>query len=79
MKVFKLFMNSEQRNQLKNTEQQLIHMEKQIELFNSRFSDNGWCANDSINFSLIEKANATYEKENLNKLKLFCSIITKTI
>src|SRR5690554_1258548 len=67
MKLFSLFMNSEQKNQLKRMEKELSNMEEQIELFNSRFSDSGWCAYDSMDYSLIKKSNEAYEKEDLIK------------
>lgn len=70
MKLLGLFIDSEQRKKLKTMEQKLSYMEKQIELFNSRFSDNGWCAYDSISFSLLEEANETYDNEGLDKAEI---------
>lgn len=56
------FLNSNLNNQLKEVEKRLDEMLTQIDKFNSRFSDSGWCAYDSISMDLIKKCNVEFEK-----------------
>ena len=60
------FLNSNQENQLKEIEKQLDEMLTQIDKFNSRFSDYGWCAYDSMNMELIKKCNDEFERNGLD-------------
>lgn len=59
------FLNSNQENQLKEIEKQLDEMLTQIDKFNSRFSDYGWCAYDSMSMDLIKRCNIEFEKNGL--------------
>ena len=59
------FLNSNLNNQLKEVEKRLDEMLTQIDKFNSRFSDSGWCAYDSISMDLIKKCNVEFEKNGL--------------
>nr|WP_325186329.1 hypothetical protein [uncultured Oscillibacter sp.] len=65
MKYLSIFLNREQRGQLKNLEKQVDNMALQIASFNERFSPHGWCAYDSMNSSLIKNANAVFEQGGL--------------
>lgn len=66
MKILAIFLKPEQRKQLKVMEKQLDNMIAQTTAFNERFSSHGWCAYDSMNFSLMEKANMTFEEKGLD-------------
>lgn len=66
MKIISIFLKPEQRKQLKELEKQVDNMITQTAVFNDRFSSQGWCAYDSMSFTLMEKANATFEKKGLN-------------
>ena len=65
MKLISIFLKPEQRKQLKDMEKQLENMIVQTTAFNDRFSSQGWCAYDSMNFSLMESANAEFETNGL--------------
>ena len=60
------FLNSNLKNQLKEVEKRLDEMSIQIHKFNSRFSDSGWCAYDSMNMELIKKCNDEFERNGLD-------------
>lgn len=66
MKILAIFLKPEQRKQLKEMEKQLDNMIAQTTAFNERFSSHGWCAYDSMNFSLMESANMTFEEKGLD-------------
>lgn len=66
MKLISFFLKPEQRKQLKDMEKQLENMIVQTTTFNDRFSSQGWCAYDSMNFSLMESANAEFETNGLH-------------
>lgn len=66
MKIMAIFLKPEQRKQLKAMEKQLDNMIAQTTAFNDRFSSHGWCAYDSMNFSLMESANMTFEEKGLD-------------
>lgn len=65
MKLLALFLKPDQRKQLRDLEKQLDNMISQTAAFNERFSPYGWCAYDSMSFSLIESANAAFEKSGI--------------
>lgn len=67
MKYLSVFLNREQRGQLKNLEKQVDNMALQIASFNERFSPHGWCAYDSMNSALIESVNAVFEQSGLDE------------
>lgn len=46
----------------KEIEKQLDDMLIQIDKFNSRFSDSGWCVYDSMSMDLIKICNVEFEK-----------------
>lgn len=66
MKIMAIFLKPEQRKQLKAMEKQLDNMIAQTTAFNDRFSSHGWCAYDSMKFSLMESANMTFEEKGLD-------------
>lgn len=66
MKLLSFLLPKEQRKQLKELESQLDNLVEQTQLFNKNFSDRGWCAYDSMNFTLIEKANLAVKKDGLD-------------
>ena len=51
MKLISDFLPKEQRKQLKDLESQLENLVKQTQSFNINFSNNGWCAYESMNFT----------------------------
>lgn len=65
---FKLLVNlkPELKSELERLENQAKNMRNQIENFNDRFSDRGWCAYDSMNSKILEKANNVYEKNGID-------------
>lgn len=65
---FKLLVNlkPELKSELEKLENQAKNMRNQIENFNDRFSDRGWCAYDSMNSKILEKANNVYEKNGID-------------
>lgn len=65
LKLFSLLLKPEQKQKLKEMETQLHHMTTQIDLFNKRFSDCGWCAYDTMNFKLLEDANNSFESSGI--------------
>ena len=65
MKIISIFLKQEQREQLKDMEKQLENMIVQTTNFNDRFSSLGWCAYDSMSFSLMESANSEFEQNGL--------------
>ena len=65
MKIVSIFLKPEQRKQLKDMEKQLENMIVQTKDFNDRFSSLGWCAYDSMSFSLMEDANSIFEQDGL--------------
>lgn len=65
MKLLSIILNSNQRKQLKNIEKQLDEILIQTDKFNSRFSDSGWCAYDSMSMDLIKKCNVEFEKNEI--------------
>ena len=64
----KLLVNlkPELKSELKILENQVKNMRYQIENFNNRFSDRGWCAYDSMNSKILEKANNVYENDGID-------------
>lgn len=68
MKLLSLLLCSDQCNQVKSIEKKMDYMNEQMELFKSRFSGLGWCVFDSIDFTLIEKANAAFEKDSVDSI-----------
>ena len=62
--LMKLFYDP-QKNELEELEKQLDEMLIQIDKFNSRFSDSGWCAYDSMSTDLMKKCNVEFEKNGL--------------
>ena len=40
-------------------------MEKQLQLFTERFSDNGWCIYGKMKHSIIEEANQAFKKDGI--------------
>lgn len=62
MKSLSIFFNSNQKKKTKKIETQLDEMLTQLDKFNSRFSDSGWCAYDSMSMELIKKCNVDFEK-----------------
>ena len=66
MKPLALFLKPDQRKQLDDLEKQLDNMFTQASAFNERFSPYGWCAYDSMSFSLIESANDAFEKGGID-------------
>ena len=84
MKLISIFLKPEQRKQLKDMEKQLENMIVQTTAFNDRFSSQGWCAYDSMNFSLMESANAEFETNGLEAaeqilINYYKSDVSKTI
>ena len=65
MKLLSTFFYYPQKKELKELEKQLDEMLIQIDKFNSRFSDSGWCAYDSMSMDLMKKCNAEFEKNGL--------------
>lgn len=65
---FKLIINlkPELKPELEKLENQVKNMRNQIENFNNRFSDRGWCAYDSMNSKILEKANNVYEDDGID-------------
>ncbi len=51
----------DKRVEIKNLEKQIKEMEATITLFNSYFTDLGWCAYDSMNMPLMKRAVSEYE------------------
>ncbi len=62
MKYFSIFLNRGEEAQLRNLESKLKEMIIQVENFNDRFSDFGWCAYDSMSIDLIKNVNDEFEK-----------------
>ena len=62
MKSLSIFFNSNQKKKIKEVEKQLDEMLTQIDKFNSRFSDSGWCAYDSISMDLIKNVMLNLKK-----------------
>ena len=67
LKLISIFLGSNQRKEIKETEKQIDNMVNQISLFNTRFSSLGWCAYDSIKFSLVEDANKMFEEHGIQE------------
>lgn len=65
-KGLSIFLSKENRQQIKELEENLAHMIRLIESFNLYFSDAGWCAYDSMNMPLMEKAVKAYETDGLD-------------
>lgn len=65
-KWLSVFLPKEKRQQIKELEASLSNMIRLIESFNKYFSDAGWCAYDSMNMSLMEKAVKAYEADGLD-------------
>ena len=63
MKLLRFLLPKDKRKELYDMEKKLNNILKQIELFNTRFSDLGWCSYDSINIKIIEKANKAFETD----------------
>lgn len=66
MRKISLFFSKEKRKQIVEMDKQLTHLTTQIELFNKNFSDLDWCAYDSMNISLMESANISFEKDGID-------------
>lgn len=66
MKVISIFLKPEQKKQIKDMEKQLENMITQTTAFNDRFSSLGWCAYDSMSFSLMENVNSEFERNGLD-------------
>ncbi|MCM1050176.1 MAG: hypothetical protein NC433_17320 [Clostridiales bacterium] len=65
MKIISIFLKPEQRKQVKDMEKQIENMIVQTRNFNDRFSPLGWCAYDSMSFSLMEDVNSVFEQNGL--------------
>ena len=63
MKLLSFFLPRDKRKQLKELEAQVNNFKVQTQTFNDVFSDLGWCAYESMNFALIEKANLAAKNE----------------
>lgn len=61
LKTLSFLLQKDKKEELKKLEKQLDLMEKSIVLFNDYFSDMGWCAYDSMNMPLMQKAISEYE------------------
>lgn len=61
-----VFLPKEKCQQIKELEASLSNMIRLIESFNKYFSDAGWCAYDSMNMPLMEKAVKAYEADGLD-------------
>ena len=62
MKLISTFATPKQKKQVEEIAKELDETIMQIDKFNVRFSDAGWCAYDSMNSDLIRKCNAELEK-----------------
>ena len=60
-RLISFLLPKDKRTEIKNLEKQVEEMEKSIILFNSYFTDLGWCAYDSMNTSLMNAAISKYE------------------
>lgn len=65
MKIISIFLKPDQKKQIKDMEKQLENMINQTTAFNDRFSSLGWCAYDSMSFSLMENVNSEFEQNGL--------------
>ena len=65
MKLLSNFLKPEQKKQLEDLEEQLNKTITQTTNFNNRFASYGWCAYDSMSFTLIESTNAAFEAQGL--------------
>lgn len=61
MKLVSCFLTPHMHQKLGTIEKEVDNVIQQTTLFNARFSDYGWCAYDSMSFSLIEAANTAYD------------------
>lgn len=66
MKLLSFFLSRDKRKQLQELEAQVNNFKVQPQTFNDNFSDLGWCAYESMNFSLMEKANLAAKNEGLD-------------
>lgn len=55
-------LDSNQKNELVKIELLLENIILQIDNFNNRFSEDGWCVYDNMNYELIERCNLEFEK-----------------
>ena len=65
MKFISIFLKPAQRKQLKELEKQLDNMITPTTAFNNNFSSYGWCAYDSMNVPLLERANAAFDESGI--------------
>lgn len=61
LRLISFLLSKDKRVEIKNLEKQIEEMEGTITLFNSYFTDLGWCAYDSMNMSLMKRAVSEYE------------------
>ena len=61
LRLFSFVLPKDKRVEIKNLEKQIEEMEGTITLFNSYFTDLGWCAYDSMNMPLMKRAVSEYE------------------
>ena len=66
LKVISSGLSADTKDRILEIEEQLEQAKKGPTLFNERFSDNGWCAYDSMSFSLMEKANIAFEEGGID-------------
>lgn len=65
-RLFSWLLPIEQREKIKEIEEQLSHMAYLINTFNRIFSDSGWCAYDSMSMTLMEKSIEAYETDGID-------------
>lgn len=65
MKSLSIFLDFDQKKALEEIEKQVNEIPLQIDKFNSTFSNNGWCAYDSMKLDLIKNCNAEFEKNGI--------------
>ena len=61
LRLISFVLPKDKRVEIKNLEKQIEEMEGTITLFNSYFTDLGWCAYDSMNMPLMKRAVSEYE------------------
>jgi hypothetical protein len=65
MSMVSFLLKPDMRRQLKDLKKQVDNISNQTAFFNSRFSDYGWCAYDSMNLPLIEAANKAFDENGI--------------
>lgn len=61
LKLISFVLSKDKRVEIKSLEKQIEEIEGTITLFNSYFTDLGWCAYDSMDMSLMKRAVSEYE------------------